>query len=48
MVNACRGPAMNYMSTDFDADSSSRLPFIHCQVRKLDGFSDMAQHKPIY
>ena len=26
-VSACRGPAMDYMSTDFGADSSNRFPF---------------------
>ena len=25
--SACRGPAMEYMSTEFGADSSSRFPF---------------------
>jgi len=27
MVSACRGPAMDYMSTYFGADSSSYCPF---------------------
>jgi len=27
MVSACRDPAMDYMTTDFGADSSSRFPF---------------------
>jgi len=27
MISAYRGPAMDYMSTDFGADRSSRFPF---------------------
>jgi len=35
-VSACRGPAMEYMSTDFGVDSSSRFPFRARTNRQTD------------
>jgi len=35
-VSACRGPAMDYRSTEFVADSSSRFPIIQSADKQTD------------
>jgi len=43
-VSACRGPAMDYMFTDFGVDSSSRFPFRAQTSRQTDKQADATEH----